>query len=59
MISFDHHPLGLNRTGQLFFQPLKFHLESPNLLVEFGLYRLLLTLLLRAIAGKEIAAARQ
>ena len=36
-----------------FFQPLKFHLESPDLLIEFCFLRLLLLLFAFAIRGED------
>lgn len=42
--------------GNFFFEPLKFHLEAANLLVEFGFTSRLLLLLTRASSREEIGA---
>lgn len=36
VVGLDHRPFHLNRTGQLFFQPLQFHLQPADLFVQFG-----------------------
>src|SRR3954449_133381 len=46
MIRLDQHPLALREQVQLFFHPVQLHLELPNLLVELGLKRLVIVLLL-------------
>lgn len=37
MVGINQGPLGLNRSGQLFFHPLQLHLEPTDLLIELGL----------------------
>ena len=45
MVDFDHRLSAFKRKGQIFFQPLQFHLKSPDLLVELSFPRLLRFLL--------------
>ena len=45
MFRFDQRTFRVSIIGQFFFQPLQFHLESPNLLIQIGLQRFLLFLL--------------
>ena len=41
-IDLDQGPLGVNRSWQLFFEPVQLHLEPTDLLVELGLQGLML-----------------
>jgi hypothetical protein len=50
---FDQGPLEFNRSGQLFFQPLEFHLEPADLLVKFGLDRLALVVVAAASVAEQ------
>src|SRR4030042_3938770 len=45
--------------GSFFFEPLKLHLESPDLLIEFSLLCFLLPLLLSARPGEQAGATLQ
>ena len=51
----------LSRTeaGNFFFQPLKFHLEPPDLFIKFCFLRLLLPLLALAVAREDAGPAFQ
>lgn len=42
--------------GSFFFQPFQFHLEPANLLVELGLDRFLLLVVLAAVVGEHLDA---
>ena len=59
LFNVNHRSSLTNRSGQLFFQPLKFHLEPPDLFIKFCLLRLLLPLLALAIAGEDAGPASQ
>ena len=51
--------LTLVESGSFFFQPLKLHLESPNLLVQLLLALLVLTLLLLCVSAEHACTFAQ
>ena len=61
MLAIDHTPSLTDQSRQLFFQPLKFHLEPPDpqgagcrhLFIKLCFLRLLLPLLALAVAGED------
>ena len=64
LFNVNHRSSLTNRSGQLFFsatffQPLKFHLEPPDLFIKFCLLCLLIPLLALAIAGEDAGPAFQ
>ena len=56
-----HQPYAISNLPKraTFFQPLKFHLEPPDLFTKFCFLRLLLPLLALAIAGEDARPAFQ
>ena len=59
MLVLNHAPSLTDRSGQLFFQPLKFHLEPPDLFIEFCFLRLLLPLPAFSIAVEDAGTVFQ
>lgn len=57
MFGLDHGAFGLSRGRQIFFEPLKLHLEAANLLVEFCLQGVGLFVLGRVPAREELRGA--
>ena len=50
---FDQGSLEVSRSGQLFFQPRDLHVESTDLLVQFGLERLALVMVATSAVAEE------
>ena len=55
----DHSASLISQSGRLSFQPLTFHLEPPDLFVEFCLLGLLFTLIVRAVTGEDTGTVFQ
>jgi hypothetical protein len=60
VVWFDQGPIEVSRSGQLFFQPLDFHVEPSDLLVELGLEgQALVPLAAAAVAEERLDAVEE
>ena len=55
----DHSASHISQSGRLPFQPLTFHLEPPDLFVEFCLLGLLFPLFALAVAAEDAGTVFQ